>query len=66
MSKSKFTAEVEQLNKIANFSESNWNSINPEYAARMRLQNQFKADCRQNVLLNQRCAHIRNCEIGLL
>ena len=43
MSKSKFTAEVEQLNKIANFSESNWNSINPEYAARMRLQNQFKS-----------------------
>ena len=43
MSKSKFTAEVEQLNKIADFSESNWNSIKPEYAARMRLQNQFKS-----------------------
>ena len=43
MSKSKFTTEVEHLNKITEFSESSWNSIKPEYAARMRLQNQFKS-----------------------
>ena len=43
MSKSKFMTEIEQLNKITDFSESNWNSIKPEYAARMRLQNQFKS-----------------------
>ena len=43
MTKSKFTHEVEQLNHISDFSESKWNSIKPEYAARMRLQNQFKS-----------------------
>ena len=43
MSKSKFTTEVEKLNTIPEFSGSNWNSIRPEYAARMRLQNQFKS-----------------------
>ena len=43
MSKSKITSEVEKLNKIPKFSESSWDSINPEYAARMRLQNQFKS-----------------------
>ena len=43
MSKTNFTSEVEKLNKIPKFSESSWDSINPEYAARMRLQNQFKS-----------------------
>ena len=43
MSKTNFTSELEKLNKISKFSESNWDPINPEYAARMRLQNQFKS-----------------------
>ena len=43
MSKTNFRSEVEKLNKIPKFSESSWDSINPEYAARMRLQNQFKS-----------------------
>jgi isocitrate lyase len=43
MTKSRFTREVEQLNHISDFSESQWGSIKPEYAARMRLQNQFKS-----------------------
>ena len=43
MSKNKITTEVEKLNTIPEFNGSNWSSINPEYAARMRLQNQFKS-----------------------
>ena len=43
MSKTNFTSELEKLNKITKFSESSWDPINPEYAARMRLQNQFKS-----------------------
>ena len=43
MSKNKITTEVEKLNTISEFNGSNWSSINPEYAARMRLQNQFKS-----------------------
>jgi len=43
MTKSRFTREVEQLNHISDFSEFTWGSIKPEYAARMRLQNQFKS-----------------------
>ena len=43
MTKSKLTHEFEQLNDISDFSESKWGSIKPEYAARMRLQNQFKS-----------------------
>src|SRR5210317_1237889 len=43
MTKNNFTSEVEKLNAIPEFSSSNWNSIKPEYAARMRLQNQFKS-----------------------
>ena len=43
MTKSRFTREVEQLNHISDFSESQWGSIKPEYAARMKLQNQFKS-----------------------
>lgn len=43
MTKNNFKSEVEKLNAIPEFSSSNWNSIKPEYAARMRLQNQFKS-----------------------
>ena len=43
MSKNNFTSEVDKLNAIPEFSGSNWSSIKPEYAARMRLQNQFKS-----------------------
>ena len=42
MSKNNFSSEVDNLNSIPAFSGSNWGSIKPEYAARMRLQNQFK------------------------
>ena len=43
MSSNKITTEVEKLNTIPEFNGSNWSSIKPEYAARMRLQNQFKS-----------------------
>ena len=43
MTKNNFTSEVDKLNAIPEFSSSNWSSIKPEYAARMRLQNQFKS-----------------------
>ena len=43
MTKNNFTSEVDKLNAIPEFSGSNWRSIKPEYAARMRLQNQFKS-----------------------
>jgi isocitrate lyase len=43
MSKNNFSSEVDNLNSIPAFSGSNWGSIKPEYAARMRLQNQFKS-----------------------
>jgi isocitrate lyase len=33
----------QKLNSIPEFNEPNWASIKPEYAARMRLQNQFKS-----------------------
>ena len=43
MSKTNFSSELEKLNSIPEFNEPNWASIKPEYAARMRLQNQFKS-----------------------
>ena len=43
MTKNNFTSEVDKLIAIPEFSGSNWSSIKPEYAARMRLQNQFKS-----------------------
>jgi len=43
MSKNNFSTEVDKLKAIPEFSGSNWDSIKPEYAARMRLQNQFKS-----------------------
>ena len=39
---SKYNNNVEDTSSIPNMKTSNWNSINPEYVARMRLQNQFK------------------------
>ena len=39
---SKYKNNVEDTSSIPNMKTSNWNSINPEYVARMRLQNQFK------------------------
>ena len=39
---SKFNKTIEEVSSINEMSNSNWDSINPEYVARMRLQNQFK------------------------
>ena len=39
---SKFNKEVDQASAIPEINSSNWDSINPTYVARMRLQNQFK------------------------
>ena len=42
MSKINLSSEVDRIKNLPSFKGSNWNSINPEYAARMVLQNQFK------------------------
>ena len=39
---SKLNKTIEEASSINEMSNSNWDSINPEYVARMRLQNQFK------------------------
>ena len=39
---SKFNKEMDQASSISEINSSNWDSINPNYVARMRLQNQFK------------------------
>ena len=39
---SKFNQEIDQASSISEINSSNWDSINPNYVARMRLQNQFK------------------------
>tara|TARA_B100001109_G_scaffold40244_2_gene31681 strand:+ start:17 stop:1597 length:1581 start_codon:yes stop_codon:yes gene_type:complete len=39
---SKFTETLGKANLITDMDTSKWSSINPEYVARMRLQNQFK------------------------
>ena len=39
---SKFKKTIEETTSIPTMNTSNWDSINPEYVARMRLQNQFK------------------------
>ncbi len=39
---SKFNKTVESTRTIEGMDSSNWSSINPEYVARMRLQNEFK------------------------
>ena len=39
---SKFNKEIDRASSISEINSSNWDSINPNYVARMRLQNQFK------------------------
>ena len=39
---SKFTNTVHEVNQLDDFNSSTWKSINPEFVARMRHQNQFK------------------------
>ena len=39
---SKLSKNIQTASKIPDMDSSNWKSINPEYVARMRLQNQFK------------------------
>ena len=39
---SKFNKELDKASSISEINSSNWDSINPNYVARMRLQNQFK------------------------
>ena len=39
---SKLNKNIETASNISDMGSSNWKSINPEYVARMRLQNQFK------------------------
>ena len=39
---SKLQNNIDEASSIENINKSNWDSINPEYVARMRLQNQFK------------------------
>ena len=39
---SKLNKNIQTASKIPDIDSSNWKSINPEYVARMRLQNQFK------------------------
>jgi len=39
---SKLKKSIEETSSIPTMNTSTWNSINPEYVARMRLQNQFK------------------------
>ena len=40
---SKFNKEIDRASSISEINSSNWDSINPNYVARMRLQNQFKS-----------------------
>ena len=42
MGKLTLSSEIERLKAIPDFHGNNWNSIKPEFAARMALQNQFK------------------------
>ena len=42
MGKLTLSSEIERLKSIPDFNGSHWNSIKPEFAARMALQNQFK------------------------
>ncbi len=39
---SKYKNSLEEASSITNIDTSNWDAINPNYVARMRLQNQFK------------------------
>ena len=42
MGKLKLSTEIERLKAVPGFKGSDWNSIKPEFAARMVIQNQFK------------------------
>ena len=42
MSNVKFLDEIERIKNLDGFKNSNWQSINPNFAARMSLQNKFK------------------------
>ena len=42
MGKLKLSTEIERLKAVPGFKGSDWNSIKPEFAARMVMQNQFK------------------------
>ena len=39
---STYNQEIDNLNSLKSSKDASWNAISPEYAARMRLQNQFK------------------------
>ena len=39
---SKYKNSLEEASSISDIDTSNWDAINPNYVARMRLQNQFK------------------------
>ena len=39
---SKYKSIIDEASSISSMKTSNWDSVNPEYVARMRLQNQFK------------------------
>ena len=39
---SKYNKSVDEASSISEMSSSNWDSINPNYVARMRMQNNFK------------------------
>ena len=42
MSNVKFLDEIERIKNLDGFKNSNWQSINPDFVARMSLQNKFK------------------------
>ncbi|MDC1300283.1 isocitrate lyase [Gammaproteobacteria bacterium] len=42
MGRLKLSSEIERLKAVPGFNGSDWNSIKPEFAARMVIQNQFK------------------------
>ena len=39
---SKYNKSIKEASSISDINTSNWSSINPNYVARMRLQNEFK------------------------
>ena len=39
----KYTDLIKEIKNSSNFKNSSWESINPEYVARMQLQNRFKS-----------------------
>ena len=49
---SKLNSSVDGANSINHMNSSSWSSINAEYVARMRLQNQFKTGIEINFVDN--------------